>query len=498
MARDPARDTGDVGIASTVVELFESSSSTLVFDDGTEWPAPLLADDARSVAAHLAGAGIGRGDRVGVRLPNGPDYVRALLGLAVRGAVLVSVNTRYSTAEEADLVARAGAATTISERLPGEPSSRRPREQPTIRERSPGEPLVTPTVEGTADDPFVVFTTSGTTSRPKLVLHRQRSIVEHAHDVAAGFGYRSDDVVLVVMPLCGTFGLASLMGAVAAGCRVLVSDFELARAAGSIERERVTCVNGSDDMFHRLLEHGADLSSIRLAGYARFNTSLDGVVARAEAAGATLTGLYGMSEVQALFALRDPTADAAERSRAGGTLVSPRAVCRVIDGELQVRGPSLFAGYLAEGGAAIDEQLTASHHDDGWFRTGDLAEAEGDSELGGRAFQYLARMGDVLRLGGFLVSPAEIEGALMAVDGVEAAQVVAVDRPGGARPVAFVVAPAGVDEAAAIEICRRRLARYKVPVRVVAVDEFPTTPSANGTKIRKVELRRIADELLGR
>jgi fatty-acyl-CoA synthase len=474
MARNRPRDTGVVGSGASIVDLFAASSATLAFDDGSVRPAAQLADEAPRIAGHLAAQGVGRGDRVAVRMRNGPDHVRLLLACAARGAVVVSVNTRYGDAEATELAVRTGAVMTVED-------------------RGLGDLLAEPPVEadGGSEDPFVVFTTSGTTNRPKMVLHRQRSIVEHAHDVAAGFGYSVDDVVMVVMPLCGTFGLASLMGAVAAGSRVVVTEYQLAATARLVEAERVTCVNGSDDLFHRLLERGTDLSSVRLGGYARFNTSLDGIVARAADAGATLTGLYGMSEVQALFALRDPTGDPDERSRAGGTLVSPRAECRVVHGELQVRGPSLFAGYLAEGGDAIDEQLTADHHTEGWFRTGDLAEADGP-----RGFEYLARMGDVLRLGGFLVGPAEIESVLLSIEGVDAAQVVAVDRPGGARPVAFVIAPGGVDEQAAIERCRERLAGYKVPVRVVVLDEFPTTPSANGTKIRKVELRRIAGDLL--
>ena len=81
---------------------------------------------------------------------------------------------------------------------------------------------------------FVVFTTSGTTSRPKMVLQRQCSIVDHAIDAAALLGYTSDDTVMAVMPLCGTFGLGSLMAAVAAGSRVIVTDFELGRTAGLI------------------------------------------------------------------------------------------------------------------------------------------------------------------------------------------------------------------------------------------------------------------------
>lgn len=458
---------------STIEELFARSGSTVVFDDGSEHTADALWRDGCRVAAWLAADGLRPGDRVAVRMPNSADYVRLIAAAAAGGFVLVSVNTRYADAEVDALVRRSGARRMLAT-LP-----------PDWREIDGRVPVAGP------DDPFVVFTTSGTTSVPKMVLHRQRSIAEHADDVAAAFGYDGGATVLVVMPLCGTFGLASLTGALAGGARVVVTDYDLTRTAGLIAGERVTAVNGSDDMFHRLLEHGADLSSIRLGGYARFNTSLDGIVERADAAGATLTGLYGMSEVQALFAVRDAGADVAGRARAGGTLASPRAEYRVVDGELQVRGPSLFAGYLAEGGATIDDSLTGRHHEDGWFRTGDLAEPEGD-----RSFEYVSRMGDVLRLGGFLVAPAEIETVLLEVDGVTAAEVVAVDRPEGARPVAFVIAPDGIDERAAIDHCRSRLARHKVPVRVLAIDEFPTTASANGTKIQKVRLRELATRAL--
>jgi fatty-acyl-CoA synthase len=456
-----------------VLQMFTESRATFRFDGGHEATAGELVEQGCRVATWLQHHGVGRGDRLAVRLPNDADYIRLLLACAAGGFVAVSVNTRYSDVEAAELIQRTGARTIATDG--SEP----------WRSHPPIGPI------GGGDDPYVVFTTSGTTSRPKLVLHQQRSIADHAHDAAVGFSYGPDDVVLVVMPFGGTFGLTSLTAAVASGARVVVSNYDTATTAAMIAAERVTCVNGSDDMFHRLLEHGADLSSIRLAGYGRFNTSLDGIVERAEGAGATLTGLYGMSEVQALYSLRDPTGTPERRSRPGGTLVSPEAAYRVVDGELQLRGPSLFAGYLAEGGADIDADLTSRHFDDGWFRTGDLAEPQGD-----RTFEYQTRMGDVLRLGGFLVSPAEIEQVLIQIPGIEQAQVVAVDRPGGARPVAFVIAPTGIDDAAAIEHCGAQLARYKVPVRVIAIAEFPTTASANGTKIQKVKLRAQAEAAL--
>jgi fatty-acyl-CoA synthase len=451
-----------------VVALFERSSSTLHFDDGTSFTATELVDDGRRLATYLRVEGLESGDRIAIHRHNDADYVRLLLACAAGGYLAVSVNTRYSPGEVDDLIARSGARRFAGGAWHG---------------HAPAGDL------GGADDPFVVFTTSGTTSRPKMVLHAQRSIAEHAADAAAMFGYSATDTVLAVMPFCGTFGLASLTAAVAGDCVVVVTNFDVARTADLIARHAVTAVNGSDDMFHRLLEHGAELGSIRLGGYARFNSSLDDVVARAESAGATLTGLYGMSEVQALFSLRDPTLDAGGRRRAGGTMVSPRAAYRVVDGELQLRGPSLMLGYLAEGGALVDEALTAEHLADGWFRTGDLAVEEDD-----RTFEYLTRGGDAMRLGGFLVSPTEIEAVITDLPGVSQAQVVSVDRPGGARPIAFVIGD--VEESTVIARCRDRLARHKVPVRVVRVEEFPTTPSANGTKIQRGRLRELAERIL--
>lgn len=403
-----------------------------------------------------------------------------MLACALGDLCVVAVNTRYSVSEVDDLVIRSGA-------------------------RHPD--LGTVEAAGRADDdsgvdrrdsPFVVFTTSGTTSKPKMVLHHQGSIVDHAVDAAGAFGYSADDTVLVALPLCGTFGLTSMMAAVAGGSRVLVHSFDLVATVELLRRERVTTMNGSDDMLHRLIGAGAELSHIRLAGYAQFNAALGDIAARAAEVGATLTGLYGMSEVQALFSLRDPSLDAAGRSRAGGTLVSPAAGARVVDGELQLRGPSLFAGYLREGGDAIDMDLTGRHlvtDDSGttWFRTGDLATMDDE-----HTFHYISRLGDVLRLGGFLVAPAEITDVLVTAPGVTGAQVVAVDRTTGARPVAFVLTEPGheLDEHAVIDHCRERLARYKVPVRVIVLEAFPVTDGPNGVKIRLTELRDLARDAI--
>jgi len=175
------------------------------------------------------------------------------------------------------------------------------------------------------------------------------------------------------------------------------------------------------------------------------------------------------------------------RALAGGRPIHPEIEFRERDGELQLRGYNVVRGYL-HNGAADAAAFTA----DGWFRSGDHGRM---TESG--AIVFLARLGDSLRLRGFLVDPTEIEEELQRHPAIAAAQVVGVEQPGaGQVPIAFVVATAPFDEADLIAHCRERIANYKVPVRIVAVAEFPSTPGPNGVKVQKARLREMAAELL--
>jgi fatty-acyl-CoA synthase len=130
---------------------------------------------------------------------------------------------------------------------------------------------------------------------------------------------------------------------------------------------------------------------------------------------------------------------------------------------------------------------------DGVFRTGDLA------HLADVGFIYEARIGDAMRLGGFLVSPEEIEAVIQAQPGVASVQVVSASRGGGDPvPVAFVRSCAGavLQEATLRAFCLQQLARFKVPERIVVVDDFPIVESPNGPKVQKVRLREMAEALL--
>jgi fatty-acyl-CoA synthase len=309
---------------------------------------------------------------------------------------------------------------------------------------------------------------------------------------------------LAILPLCGVFGFNQTLATLAAGRpSVLVESYEIDEIARLIARHKPTTMFGSDDMYARLLEVMPGrwpFRSIKWAGYGAFNASLEDLPERAQLRGLRLVGLYGMSEVQALYARQPLKAPIARRKQGGGLPTSPLGHVRVRDpetgellgpglpGALECAGPSLMVGYYGNE-AATAQAMTA----DGYVRTGDLAQLDG---RGG--FTFLSRMGDVLRLSGFLVNPLEIETHLQKLPEIADCQTIAVPRPDGVRAVSFVILKPGaaLDEAAAIAHCRHGLANYKVPVHVYAVEDFPKTPSPNGFKIQRAKLREMAERLL--
>jgi fatty-acyl-CoA synthase len=332
-----------------------------------------------------------------------------------------------------------------------------------------------------AEAECLTFTTSGTTAGPKLVLHRQRSIARHARDVAARIGMEAPGAAfLAAVPLCGTFGLAGAMAALAGGAAIHPMErFDAAEADALIRRAHVTHMVGGDDMLLMLAEAArTPYAPFAFTGFANFHGKADRVMEASARLNLAARGVYGSSEAQALFALQDP--DGPQRAVGGGIPASAEAGFAVAeDGELLLRGPSLFDLYLGDAAATA-----RARGEDGWFRSGDMASVQ----PGGRGFDFATRAGDALRLGGFLVAPEEIESFLLGQRGVRAAQVVAHEG----RAVAFVIPGEGYDEAAVMAACARDLARFKLPRRIVALDEFPTTDGPNGRKVQRARLREMA------
>jgi fatty-acyl-CoA synthase len=495
-----------------------------------------LADKAARVAQGLSAVGIAAGDRVALWLPNTPAYLVLNLALARIGAIAVAVNTRFRSVEVADIVGRSGARALVlwpgfhgidflailaeidAEALArletlvlydeGEPVTSVPGNVGRCRRLAYGQLEASPPGNlnrATADAGCNIFTTSGTTKAPKFVLHTQGSLSRHGRAVAHAFGYvGAAGAALQVLPLCGVFGHSQAMASFAGGRpMVLMSAWDPAAALALIDRYDVRHMNASDEMLTGLLavcSRPQAFPRMGPIGFASFTGNPEVLLARTAERGLTLVGLYGMSEVQALYARQPPTAAAERRALGGGLPVSPLSRARARDpetgailphgqaGELELSGPSLMREYFGDPQATRETVLP-----DGLLRTGDLGYT---TEDGG--FVYLSRLGDVLRLGGFLVSPVEIESHLETHAAVAGAQVVGVATAEGPRAVAFVVLRPGaaMNEAALRAHCLAGLAKYKAPVRFVALPEFPSTKSANGTKIQRGRLRELARQTL--
>lgn len=492
----------------TLTALLETTAAARpdgrAFHGGLTWSG--MAGAVRRMAGGLARVGIGPGDRVAVFLPNRPDFLVLLFALARRGATAVLLNTRFRAVEIGNLLARATpVAIAVARDFPTVDAAAVLADLPEAQRASlrlvlgmdgmgegalAGLPvlardalLAAPEAAdaATEDAECLTYTTSGTTAGPKLVLHRQHSIAGHAADVAARIGTGAPGAALLAaVPLCGTFGLTAALAAIAGGAPIACMErFDAAEADALIRAAGVTHMVGGDELLLKLAEAagGRPYAPFAFTGFASFHGQAEAVMRASAALNLAALGVYGSSEVQALFAFQDPAGPHA--ATGGGLPASADAGFAMAgDGELLLRGPSLFDRYLGD-----PEATARARTEDGWFRSGDLAAAQPEG-----GFAFITRRGDALRLGGFLVSPEEIEGFLQAQPGVTAAQVVEADG----RPVAFVIPGPGYDAGALLAAARQSLARFKVPARIVALDAFPVTDGPNGPKIQRAELRKMA------
>lgn len=515
-----------------------ATATALVFE-GRRIPYGELRERALRIAAGLTRHGIGRGDVVALWLPNVPDWLAVAFACARIGAGVLSLNMRYGAREVGDFVARSAcralvympayrgrdydallrtvdpaclATLALAVRVPepGAGSTAAGNAQPVAGVRAAGlDALAAGEPDGRAggspDDACIILSSSGTTSKPKLIVHGQERVARHAADVAAAFGMRRGDArVLLAIPLCGAFGYTVALTALAAQAPLtLMENFEPAGAAQLLSADGITHMFGTNDMLDKMLDAAGPAwapSALRLYGHANFTPGLSELPSRAQARGIAMRGCYGLSETLALFASQPADATLERRAQSGGVPLAPAARVRVrcVDtgallaageaGELELYTPDVMQGYLNDAGATA-----AAFTEDGYLRTGDLACLTGDG-----GFTHLSRIGDVLRIGGYLVNPAEIEEAVLGACGASACQVVAVQAQGSARPVAFVTGDGSYrhDEARVLAACKAQLAVFKVPIRVFRVDAFPVTPSPNGEKVRKNELRELAQQLL--
>jgi fatty-acyl-CoA synthase len=493
-----------------------------------------LSATAASMAEDLELLGLGEGDCLAVWLPNWSTAVAAQLAALSLGAHVVGLNTRYNTDEVAHVLAMARPSVVVvahgfhgldlAGRLhaafastdvpaPGVLAVTAPGTGPatdlTAHDLGGGvraflgapamRPLTTFPREGLAAS----FTTSGSTGRSKIAAHSEAGLVAQSRAVAEVAGIGPGDTVLGALPLSGVFGFTPVMAAVLAGASALLEPvFDPVGVLDDMVTTAVTHAAGADDLFGRLQGAWADHRvplALRWIGIADFEGRSREVAAWAHREfGTWVGGVYGSSELYALAAFWREGTPLEQAFGGGGTVVSNAISFRVADpvtgeeapadgeGELQFRGFNVVDAYL--GDPSLSEGAFTS---DGWFRSGDLGRRVGED-----SFVFVCRMGDVLRLHGFLVDPSEIELRLNAHPAVALAKVVGVPSEGGATvAVGFVVLHPDRPVPTSDELrawCAGTLAKFKVPSVVLTVAEMPTTSGTNGTKIRAAALREQA------
>ncbi len=503
--------TADAGGARLVDPLIAAARShpdrLAVVDDQVSWSFAELDTAAGAIARGLAGAGLGPLGRVALLAGETAPTVAAIHAIRRSGAVLVPLNRRAATAELAaqlddaaiGLLVHDGTAAELATISGGRATGGV--NLLAIDELLSSPPLPAPPATGRAtrratdpaelepDAPATLVFTSGTTGRPKAAILTHAAHAASAAAWAAFLRPAPTDRWLACLPFHHVAGLGMIDRAARWGVPLVVHPrFDPAAVDAAIDGDAISHLSLVGSMLGRLLEARAgrpvpaSLRAILLGG----ERTPPELVRGAALSGLRVVPTYGLTEtVSGIVALPMEEAaghpDAAGRPlpgvdlriRLGGRTVSPGKV-----GEIEVRGPMLFAGYLARPGE------TRAAFDDGWFRTGDLGSLDESGRL-----VVADRRDDLIVSGGENVYPAEVEAVLLAHPGVADAAVVGRPDPRwGAVPVAAIVERSGAapTDADLDAHCRASLAGYKIPVAFERVGALPRSP---GGKLLRRELR---------
>ena len=492
-----------------------------IVEGAVRWSCAELAERSRRAAAAMIAGGVEPGDRVAIWAPNGRQWIVAAVGLQAAGATLVPINTRFKGPEAAPLLARTGARVlcTVTGFLDIDPVAM-------IADADLPELATTVIFDGEApegtltwadfvaggesvgdedvasriaaiepDDLSDIMFTSGTTGIPKGVMMAHGQTLKLFDDWCDFADLREGDRYLIVNPFFHMFGYkAGWLASLLRGATIIpVPVFDVDAVLSLIEAEAVTVFPGAPTIYQTLLDHPNlgqyDLASLRVAVTGAADIPVD-LIRRMRSElpfRRVLTG-YGLTEGGTCTGSRPEDDPETIATTAGRAMVDVEV--RIVDqegrevergeaGEVVVRGGNVMQGYFDDAdatAAAIDEA--------GWLHTGDLGTMDDRDYV-----RIVGRLKDMYIVGGFNAYPAEIENTLLEHDAVARAAVVGVpDDRLGEVGCAFVVLTSGVefDEAAFLAWCRERMANYKVPRRVVVVDEIPV--NATG-KVMKDELR---------
>jgi acyl-CoA synthetase (AMP-forming)/AMP-acid ligase II len=456
-----------------------------------------LRDQIAETVATLNRVGIGRNDRVGIVLPNGPDMAVAFLAVA-SGAASAPLNPAYRGEEFefylTDLNAKAvivqagidspvlaaaeklGVPLIHLHPLPSEGAGK-------FRLDTGARPTAAPALGGYAqpDDIALVLHTSGTTSRPKIVPLSQRNVCASASNIRATCRFEPQDRGLNIMPLFHIHGLiAGIAAPLSAGSSVFCTPgFNALKFFAYLEEARPTWYTAVPTMHQAIISRASHNEAVIRANPLRFLRSSSAsmppqVLADVEKTfGAPLIEAYGMTEAAHQMAC-NPLPPGVRKPGSVGIAAGPEIA--IMDesgellpsgevGEIVIRGVNVTAGYES------NPKANAEAFTHGWFRTGDqgVIDAEGYVSVTGR-------LKEIINRGGEKISPREVDEVLM--DHPAVAQVVTFGIPHdklGEEVGAVVVLREGTDpsERDLRDFVAGRLADYKVPKKILFMAEIP-------------------------
>jgi fatty-acyl-CoA synthase len=501
--------------------------------------------EARAVdtARSLAGLGVGKGDAIGILMPNCLEFVDLLLGCALLGARAVPINARYKARELAYVVENADLRLLVTtdrveehvdfvalleEALPSLPSAADPTalalpEAPKLRgivvlgAKSPRAMVAEASFRAAraaivageigqrrsrvaVRDVALMMYTSGTTAMPKGCPLTHEALVRTALEAGrTRFELTRDDRLWDPLPMFHMSFVLPLLACLDAGAALLAMErFEPGLALRVLREERATVAFPAFPTITQALLSHPDFDPSSLHFRLINNVGPPDLLRQFHAAlpFARHITAYGLTEAGGVVAFSEPGDDDETRAAFAGrpfagieiSVRDPATNTPVTTGEpgeLCVRGYCLFEGYYKS-----PEKNAEAFDASGWFHTGDLGALDTEGRIA-----YLGRLKDMLKVGGENVAAVEVEGFLQTHPAVLLAQVVAApDAKYGEVAAAFVQLRPGhvAAESELIDYCRGRIASFKVPRFVRFVDEWPMS----ATKIQKFRLReRIEKEL---
>ena len=469
---------------------------------------------AMSLAAFLHDLGIAKGDVVAVQLPNGLEFLAAYLATTYLGAVLQTLHMPYRAAELEPLLRHGGARAVIAlaETKDFAPASfmlgLRPRLPAlahviAVGPGAPGGAIAFPSgFDGAlpklsrprADDRFLLLYTSGTSAAPKGVPVPYRNYLGNAQASAKELAVDASAVVMTLAPFTHLYGLFSIHLALAVGAMIAVLPaFTPQALATALETQRPTVLMTAPAHMAACLQAGL-LTEERLSSVSLLQIS--GSVCPPELAGAVqalmpkgeVHQLWGMSELQA-GAFTRPGEPAALRLGFAGR-AAPAAALRIAEGEtalpfgaegeLQVKGPSVFEGYLGDEAAS-----RAAFARDGWFRSGDLAVMAPSGHV-----RITGRLKELINRGGLKFNPVDVEAVLVRHPAVAQCAVVPMPDPRlGEIACCFLVPRDAAAPPSLADLCAflegEGVAKTRWPEHLELLAELPMTPTR---KVKKGEL----------